>query len=219
MNKDRRRSERYKVKDIKGALTFAIEVKIVNISVKGISVESKKPLNINKTYLIKIPLERNKKLELEGEVVWSTLVRLEKTPEGDVVPIYRAGLKFKNTLSDKAEEIINFIEKHKVSTIEQRIFGRFEILSDNVKVYHPQELKVETLSSEGMLIEISEELKKDEIYEMSIITPDNQQIRFKGRVTSVSKIENRDSYKIGIEFISMNKSDKERLKRLLDKLH
>jgi hypothetical protein len=219
MSAERRRSKRYEVEDVKGALTFAIEVNIVNISVDGISIESRKPLNINKTYLIKIPGEKNKNLVLEGKVMWSTLVSLEKTPRGEVVPVYRAGLRFKDTLSGKVNEIVNFIEKHKIFTIEQRVFGRFEIVSDNVKVQHPQELRVQKIGLNGMLIDINEELKKDEIYDMTITIPENQQIRFTGRVASVSKSENTDSYRIGIEFISMNKTNKERLKRFLNKLH
>ena len=111
---DKRRRKRYTldVMEVGGKMMFASEVKIVNISIDGVSVKANRRLNIGSEYLLKLD-DKKKVISLKGTVVWSSLSESRKGPGGGLVPIYTVGMKFNNTSVEKTTELLEFIEGHK----------------------------------------------------------------------------------------------------------
>lgn len=110
---DRRQFERFSVNilDMNGKMMFARNVRIVNISMGGISFKADRRLNIGRNYIIKLKLEnKDQVLTMEGSVVSSVLSESQKDSAGNVVPVYTAGMKF-TRVSDESrlKEIINLV--------------------------------------------------------------------------------------------------------------
>jgi hypothetical protein len=94
---ERRRHKRLIVKGIQRNIPHSLNTKIINISVDGVAVETTKKLERNKEYDLKITHGCNA-LRLKGRVIWAMLTRIEKKESGDIIPVYKAGMKFNESL-------------------------------------------------------------------------------------------------------------------------
>ncbi|RMG04558.1 MAG: PilZ domain-containing protein [Nitrospirae bacterium] len=216
--KEMRRHKRYEVQGVNGSLTFSVDAKIINMSLEGMAIETTRRLNINSDYSVRLRHE-DQHLELKGKVVWSTLSRTEKTPDGDIVPIYKAGIRFVDILDEKSRAIISFIENNRIVTLEKRILGRFRMGAKSALLEYPQDYVVRKMSLSGMLIETEMPLEKEDRVDMSLKIPDSGEITIKGRVASVNKKdESEDFYLLGIEFIDLGQDEKNTLSEYLKKV-
>ncbi len=215
---EKRRHRRYEVEGVNGSLTFAVDVKIVNLSLEGMAIETGRRLNVNTDYSVRLK-QGDEHLELTGKIVWSTLTRTVKTPEGDIKPVYRAGIRFVDVLDEKSRSIISFIENNRIVTLEKRILGRFKINSGNALLKYPQDYIVKRLSLSGMLIETELPLEPEDQVEMSLRLPDNGELNFTGRVANVQPREGEgEFYRIGVEFLDLDQKNREILTNYLKQI-
>jgi Tfp pilus assembly protein PilZ len=219
MNKAKRKHTRYAVekKAINGRMIFAAEVEVQNISISGVSIRTDRRLNIGNSYVLRLQ-DRDKVIRVKGAVVWSSLTASRKNPNGDLVPVYTAGIKFMDVLNERVTEIINFIEGHKRGD-DHRLSGlRFDISGQGKAVLNvPTVYKVKKLSLGGMLIESTNELKTGHKLGMAITLPGSETVKFTGRVASCRPLSDGgpDRHEIGIEFIGMSEADRETLKEFI----
>ncbi|HYA12502.1 MAG TPA: DUF2934 domain-containing protein [Thermodesulfovibrionales bacterium] len=94
---ERRRHKRLIVKGIQRNVPHSLNTKIINISVDGVAIETTKKLERNKEYDLRINHGGNA-LRLKGRVIWAILTRIEKKESGDIIPVYKAGMKFHESL-------------------------------------------------------------------------------------------------------------------------
>lgn len=218
-DKERRRNKRYEVQGVKGLLTLSLDVKILNMSLDGAAVETTKMLIVNKDYSIKF-FQNDQSLDLRGRVMWSTLNRTFKSPAGDIIPVFTSGLQFLNVLDDKARSIINFIKSNRIVTLERRILGRFNMVSENALINYPQDFIVKKLSISGMLIETDSRLEPEAMVDMTVAIRDKKEITLTGRVANITVLEDESKIcRIGIEFLKLNPEDRSSLKEYLDSLN
>jgi hypothetical protein len=106
----KRRYKRLNIKhmNIRGKMAFANYIKIIDISLEGLSIETDKTLNIGKEYILHLECE-GKTFPLKGSIAWSKLKQNERNNKGDSVPIYSAGMKL-TVSSNEMREFIKFIE-------------------------------------------------------------------------------------------------------------
>jgi len=90
-------------------IPLATYVKIINISETGILVKADRKLDIGKKYALKIEYE-NKVLFVKAAVVWSLLEDNVEDANGNIIPIYIAGMQFTDVLKGDITEIISLIE-------------------------------------------------------------------------------------------------------------
>ncbi len=215
---EKRRHRRYEVEGVNGSLTFAVDVRIVNLSLEGMAIETGRRLNVNTDYSVRLK-HGDEHLELKGKIVWSTLTRTVKTPEGDVKPVYRAGIRFVDILDEKSRSIISFIENNRIVTLEKRILGRFKINSGSALLKYPQDYVVKRLSLSGMLIETELPLEPEDQVEMSLKLPDSEDFSFTGRVVNVHPRDGEgEFYRIGVEFLNLDHKNREVLASYLKKI-
>ena len=213
--KESRRYKRFIVEDmdVTGKMMFATDVKIIDLSIGGVSLKADRRLNIGSEYTLKME-DKDSTISLKGTVVWSSISENKQGPKGEVIPIYTAGLKFTNVLNEGLLELINFIEGHKKGN-EQRLIGlRFMINTpDKAILNFPETYKVKKISLSGMLIESIQALEPEKRLPMEISISEDKPVRFLGRVVSCDQISDRERecYEIGIEFIDMSENNKERL--------
>lgn len=105
--RQQRLNQRYSLDDqsVHAKMTLASRVKILDISLGGLSLEADKRLNIGGQYALHIEHE-GKKVPIRGSIMWSLLKESRSDAKGNVIPIYRAGMKF----SQIPEELAGIID-------------------------------------------------------------------------------------------------------------
>ena len=229
---EKRRYKRYAldVYDIQSEMLLAKEVKILDISISGVSLKADKRMDINREYTLKIK-SKERHLVLKGRVIWSLLSGNMKGPRGDSIPIYTAGLKFTDIATEKMREIINFIEDHKRAEDKQediyqlsglRLFTRFQIENpEETTLMHCSEgCKVKKLSLGGMLTESDKPLDINSTMTMKLTFSGDVSITFQGRIASCLPLANStpERYDVGVEFLEMPEPDNKVLVEFIESL-
>jgi hypothetical protein len=227
--KERRRFKRFKVDliNIDGKMVFAGDVKIIDISLGGISLKADRRLDIGSEYTLTVSSKGNV-FSIKCIVVWAFVKESKEDSRGNIVPIYTAGMQFKEASSKKIEEIVTFIEDHKRDVLVdlhslsgQRLNVRVQIEAPEYAVVNFHEnFKIRKISLGGMLIESTYELAIEHKLPMKIIFRGDKPIQFLGRVTSCLQVKKmgKEHYDIGIEFLDMSEHSKEILKEFIQSL-
>lgn len=198
---------------------FATDVEILNISLEGIALSANRRLEIGRQYNLKLEYG-DENITLNGVVVWSVLSELSKGPYNEMVPVYKAGMKFKNVLSERMSELIEFIDKSK-QIVGHRLTIRFDVTSPERAVLNgPHNYRVKKVSQRGMLIETDMPLEVESRLPMEVFLYESTPVKFVGRVASCKEILNEvpKHYDIGIEFTEMSKEDEELFKEFINSL-
>jgi len=108
---ERRQYNRIKVEQMEFNIEMpsATYVKIIDISKSGVFVKADRKLDIGKKYALKIKYENNI-LFVKAVVVWSLLEDNVEDANGNIIPIYIAGMQFTDVLQGNITEIISMIE-------------------------------------------------------------------------------------------------------------
>ncbi|NOY64125.1 MAG: PilZ domain-containing protein [Nitrospirae bacterium] len=215
-NADKRRYKRYDVNNMSGQIMYSVDARILNMSIDGMAVETHHIVNVDRKYQIKLS-NGVEAVELKGVVVWSKLVRTERLSTGDVVPVFKAGIKFENLLTDKAKKLLEFIDKNRILKLEHRLHGRFRIDSKTAKIGSPHDYQIKKISLSGMLIESDTMLDPGLELEFILNLNKNRQIKTRGRVVNIKKDDSRNTYLMGIEFIDLSDKDKAILRDYLSR--
>ena len=220
---DKRKYKRFKLNDLEvhGKMALATEVKVIDISISGISLKANRRLNIGSDYTLK--LEGRKTISLRGTVVWCSLIETRKGPKGEMMPIYSAGMQFKDMSAERITELQYLIESHKIEEVHvtggTRLNIRFHIKDpENAILIYPDNYKVKTISLGGMLIECLRNFEIESRIPMEMFINDDNPLKFVGRVASSQVIdkEGQKQYNIGIEFLDLTEKDREVLASFID---
>ena len=217
---ERRRWPRFTVENIHGRLFAESEVEILNMSISGAAIKVDRRLAIGARYNFKLDRDGSV-ITVQTEVVWSVLTEFHKNQDGDEVPVYSAGLRFTDILTPRIQELLSFIDEHKI--IDEKRLGGLRMHIDapgKASLDYPEGYQVLVLSRTGMLIETDHGLEVDGICKMEVSLPEGEPLRFSGRVvTHKERMEDaRRRREIGIEFLEMSEADRDRLLRYLGTL-
>jgi hypothetical protein len=94
---ENRKHKRVAVKGVRRYMSASLNTKIINITAEGAAVETTKRLIINKEYGVKIN-HGGYALRVKGRIVWSLLTNIERKQSGDIIAVYKAGMKFQHPL-------------------------------------------------------------------------------------------------------------------------
>jgi hypothetical protein len=219
-NNDNRRYRRFFVDGMHGNLLYSSDLDVLNISIDGAAIETTKRLELNREYTFKIRY-KDVNLTLKGRVVWAILISKEKKDSKTAIPVYRAGVAFSDTLSEKANMLLDFIEENKIRTFENRIGSvRFKITkSENIKIDLPHRYKVKKISLTGMLAETEYPLEIDSHHDIELFLNDSV-VNIVGRIANCEKSEAEKIviYNTGIEFMQMSDRDIKILENYIETL-
>jgi Tfp pilus assembly protein PilZ len=231
MERDKRRYKRYSTDSIKvnGRIMLSKIVDIIDISLGGIALKADRRLNIGNEYILKIE-EKDLQFSAKATVVWASLHESRRSGNGDMVPIYAAGMKFNAGQNDKISELIKFIaspgQARQVADATRlakdlRFHMRLRINHKGKAVLDcPEEYAIRTISMGGMLIETENVLAVEDKIPMEISLPENNTINFLARVVSCTPVKEKrpEAYAIGIEFLNMPPDHKELLEGFVSML-
>ena len=108
--KDKRRYRRLNINNLKirSKMGFAHYIKIVDVSLGGLLMETDQKWNIGEEYTLHVESE-GKRWAIKGYIVRSKLKKRTNDDQGNIMPIYRAGMKFTSALSE-IQGLIKFVE-------------------------------------------------------------------------------------------------------------
>jgi hypothetical protein len=208
------------VEDVRGHLVLAARVEVLNLSLGGVAIRADRRLNIGSEYTLKLEMG-DRFIAMQGVVVWSVLSGMRKV-RGEDRPEYSAGLKFTGVIDERVQGLIDFIDENRIVE-EHRLAGlRFQVeapgkaLLDSLESY-----RVRLISRSGMLIESDRRLDVERVYAMYFQPPAGGRVAFAGRVAScLEDGEGRGPrrYRIGVAFVDMAGSDRERLEAFVTSL-
>ena len=212
---ERRRHRRYGVRGVRGTLVFPMRVKVLNMSLTGLAIETRTALEIGRRYDLKLS-NRRETIEINVDVQWCHLVRTERTGTGDVQPVYEAGLDFRHVLNDQARELLSFLEHNIVVDVERRIFGRFKIgLDGPVGLDARYDFRVRQLSFSGMLIETDLKPRVGAAFDLEM-DPDKLCLTTRGKVIHAEPLPRKSGYRAGVQFLKMQPESRHALERLIE---
>jgi hypothetical protein len=218
---NRRQYERYKVEaiEISGKMVLAKSVKIIDISIGGVCLQTEKRLNVGSEYTLKME-GKGRVLTVKGFVAWALLSGSSADSVGNIIPLYTAGMKFIDASGEKMTEIVNFIEDHKKDVDKRvdlykpsgsRLYARICIEDpEKAELNYHGSYKVKDISLGGMLIESEHLLEIESILPMEVILNEEISIKFSGRIINFLLVKDKDieHYEIRVEFIQMSEMDK-----------
>jgi Tfp pilus assembly protein PilZ len=205
--------------DIHAKTLFAAEVDVLNIGFGGACISGTRRLSIGGEYVLKIEGKENP-ITLNCIVVWEKLSGNVKKPGGELVPIYRAGVQFKESISPMLGKLLDFIEENAAEK-EKRLKGiRVKILPEKATIKYPKTYLVKKLSLGGFLIAADEPLPVEEQLHMELSLPGQPTINFLGRVASCLETTstNVKCFDIGVAFAEIPNGDKTRLSAFVNRL-
>lgn len=199
-------------------MLFSSDINILDISMHGAAITTTQQLAIGREYALKFRVE-DAQLHLRGRVMWSALSHSKMLKNGEVVPVYKLGIRFTNTLTDSATQLMAYIGKNRHDHFEKRMLGvRFRVQkSEGAEIDLSCTYRVKQISLSGMLIETDSLLARDRLYEMEMAL-DNTSVAVTGRIAyqAESQAGHSIKYDIGIEFVAVSEEDRGILKAYLD---
>ncbi len=200
---EKRKFRRYEVDSINGKMLYSSDINILNISVDGAAIATTQRLSLGREYVLNLHYE-NSTLKLTGKIVWELLSHSKTLKTGEVVPVYKAGVKFSNVMTEKAADLIRYIEKNRTGEKDKRIFGvRFNVSRpDKAIIDIACEYDIRKISLAGMLIETDMRLEIGSEYEMELYL-DRTPVTVTGRISNIAETagDGDVTYDIGVEFV------------------
>lgn len=207
-----------------GKMLFGTEVRILDLSLGGALLKSRRRFEIGREYSLKLE-RRDDILSLKGVIVWSVLRGSMDGPHGRTVPLYEAGIGFSGLSHDALLELGCLINEAGLDEAQEsrshRHRARASLPAQEKAVMNDYEkYTLKKLSLSAMLIESGCELEVGKGFPMEISLPGNKQISFWGKVTFCIKKSSKraDTFAVGMEFMDMSASDAERLRKYLNAL-
>ena len=207
MTKDdnRRQQDRFSTENVRGNFSYSVEAEVINLSLGGLAVRTNTQLSIGRKYRFHLGTAADS-VQLTGAVRWCRMSGTVKQETGDIVPVYDAGISFDDVLTDKAEELLQFMEKNITLDLKRRIAGRFKVeASGPVVLESESEYLVKQISLSGMMIESDVALKPDTQLEL-VMRLGRRKLTATGRIIYLAEIALQDEtlrYHIGVEFTKM----------------
>ncbi len=217
---ENRKNKRYVVEGLQGNVLYTSDIEVLNISIDGAAIETPRRLEINREYTFKLKFGENL-INLRGKVVWAFLISKVNKETGLVMPVYRAGIKFTDTLSEKAMMLQNFINQNRTRKLENRLGGvRFKLSGNKtMQVDVPHEYKVKKISMSGMLVETEIPLEIESQCEMELYI-NSHGLKILARISNIKEEVSNEAkrYEVGIEFLKMSEQDEDILISFINSL-
>ena len=214
----KRRFPRYEVAGVDGHLVVPIRIRVINVSLGGMALETHSYLQFGRAYTLRLE-GGERRLSLTGTVAWCSLRQTAKSEDGEVLPVYRAGLKFEALSGESTRELWDLIRSHALVDIEDSVLGRFKVdLPADARMGSSYDFAVRKLSLSGLLIETDFEPDLDASFDLQIqLGPRRWGSR--ARVASIPRVGRRSAgvlTHVGLEFCDLAAGQKSQLRSFID---
>jgi len=124
---EKRRHRRFNVEHLKVDcdMPSASRVKVMNISCGGALVMADRVITIGKNYALKIGY-KEKSVFVKATAVWALLADSVKEANGDIIPLYIAGMHFVDVIKGEMLEIISLLEANVQGNMYDAFMGSLQ---------------------------------------------------------------------------------------------
>jgi hypothetical protein len=223
---DKRRHKRLKLDlvEMRGEMSLAHHVDIIDISLGGASLKADRRLNIGKEIALKLS-DKECSVEIKGIVVRSELSGIEEAAAGERVSLYTAGVMFKDGQSETIISFFNLFVQHikdeEPVEIDRRLNVRFRITPPELNIMSfPAQFLVKEISMVGMRIRTDQALRMQSMIPMELSLNTHSPVSFIGRVASCRMLidQGHAHFEIGVEFSFLAEKAKTLLRGFIDYL-
>lgn len=102
---------RYAIGDLEATLGTMVKARVLNMSLTGVGLKTSQYLEIGKAYPLRLS-RGSERLGLQATVVWSRLVRTVAIGQGEVLPIFMAGLRFSDVSEATRERLVRLLGEY-----------------------------------------------------------------------------------------------------------
>jgi hypothetical protein len=218
--KERRRSPRYAVQDLRGVVQFSVEARLLDVSLTGAALELAAPIRVGKTYGLKLR-GGGSVVRMSGTGVWCRPAAGRPGERSQAPALYHAGLRFDDVLDPRAEQVLAMVRDSAVVSFGRRVSARFRLETPRpVDVHAEHQFEVRKLSASGMLIETDLGAELDSIVEVDLQL-DGAPLRTRGRIAYIVADSGGGEagagvhYRLGVEFTRLSAANRRRLEAFL----
>lgn len=215
---EQRRFPRYEVTGLGGHLVVPIPIRVLNMSLGGLALETNSYLQFGRAYTLKLQ-GGGQNLSLTGTVAWCSLGKTTRSLQGEILPVYRAGLKFAALSGDRSRDLWDLIRSHALIDIEDSVLGRFKVDPPaDARMGSSYDFAVRRLSLSGLLIETDYEPDLDASFDLQIQLG-TRRWRTRARVASIPRVARRSDgvrAQVGLEFCSLDPTQISQLESFID---
>ncbi len=222
--KVKRQSARYIVEgmDLFAKTIFQTDVEVSDISMSGASIRGRRRFAIGCKYLFKFE-HKDRILSVKGAIAWAKLDGSEHTAQGDVVPIYSAGITFEDPSVEKAEQLREFIvdkiremREHRLGGVKMKIHP-----PERAELHYLETSRVKDISLGGLRLETGRQPAVDLKFHLELtLSEKDQPLRCGGRIAYYQEMAGKapKKFNVGLEFTEMAASDSEKLGHFITSL-
>jgi c-di-GMP-binding flagellar brake protein YcgR len=181
-----RRYPRRREPNVVGSLSFSAEGRVVDISSQGLGLECHDALPPTRGYRFTLR-DSGRQLKLAGRTVWNRLTETRRTDEGEVVPVYRAGVRFEHDSATHQVKVREFISHSGARPVGSRRVPRYRPTRESsVLVSCESGFVVRTISESGALLETDSVVPRASSLSLSLQLPSGA-IEVEGRLVSTRR--------------------------------
>lgn len=221
MRDERRRSTRYGVAEATGSFRLAGSFRLIDVSLNGFGIEGN--LRLQKGQVYRGRLEwAGQVIDVKGRVAWTRLVGTAKSADGDVLPVYHAGIELEPPINQGHGELQRLIEAATTFRKGDRLFGRYRPEGETTDIALDAEIAIRKVSRTGMLI------VSPAVAEIGAVLPfelafAGDSFAAPGRVVTCEarpepEAEEPGSWEIGVAFEELDEGARQCLEQALERL-
>lgn len=216
---ERRLRRRHGLDDVRGSVLFSYECRILNLSERGLAVQTTAALAPGRSYSLKVQHE-GRQIPLAGTVAWCRLQGTERNEKGESVAVYTAGIELEGGLAGRAAEILPLLEERGVARLERRLEGHLRPRDAGdaaAEALVTSPITAREVSRTGMILVAPLQPAKGDLLDLRLELGD-ESLTVTARTTRVRSLgerEGREWSEIAVEYAEMSPADRARLDRLL----
>jgi hypothetical protein len=187
--REKRRAKRFAAVELAGHLLGVAEVRVLDISLTGVAVEATGPgLRVNRRCTVAFTDPATGAIRLQGTVVWCDLHEIRRSPAGEVVPVFRAGIDFEPGDPGLRQQVVDLIERKASVRLERWIQGTFTIREhEGVSVFLQYLFRLHEINRRSMTVEVDMVPEVGSEFEMDLAL-DGGPCRVTGRIAEVRRV-------------------------------
>jgi hypothetical protein len=212
----RRRSRRYDVLDVEGSFEIRIDVKVTNLSVAGMAIETRNTLIVGRQYAFRV-LQAGLQVDVPGRVMWCVLGSTQRLGS-EVEPVFRAGIQFEDVVSEQTLALQRLLEASAAFEPGTPLLGRFVAsVAGTLDGDQQADFEVKKVSMSGMLVDTDWAPRKDEVVPFEASLGDVV-VTGHGRIAYIERYEADDGTarcRLGLEFTILSDRSRAGLERYI----
>lgn len=225
---DERRYPRLRNPGIQGKVPQRIGVRLVDISVSGVGIESLVPLGNDVHYRLVLD-NQNRHIERDASLIWNRLERTSRSRLGEIAPVYRSGLAFAPGDPGAARELMLFMHevgpepKRNMPQVREdtsldRAATRYALTKGfKLCLDAEPEFTIQSLSLSGLLVETRVRLAQDSIVTLFLRLPDSV-VEATAKVVGLERasVGRPARYLVALQFMSVSSEGRSDMARFLE---